>query len=121
MQLYDCKVRLNGAVANEVRKHAVTAAEIMILRALHGEDAVVEIVPVGEEVRAHLSERQRLYGVYANPNILTAEALKPRMEMLRGMFGHDTADLPQRLPGEIPNATAKPVRTKVEKPVELVD
>jgi hypothetical protein len=120
MQLYDAKVRLNGSVANEVNKHSITAAEVMILRALHGEDAVVNIAPVGEEQRPHLQERQRLYGIYANINTLTAEALKPRMDMLRGMFGHDTADLPQRLPDEVPDASAKPVRTKVEK-TALVD
>lgn len=43
MKLYECKVRLGGSVADEVRKPTVTAAEINLLQEIHGEDAVVEV------------------------------------------------------------------------------
>ena len=121
MQLYDCKVRLNGSVANEVVKHEITAAEIMVLRALHGEDSVVDIKAGRMDKRSHTEERQRLYGIYANGNTLNAETMGPRMAMLRGMFGHDTADLPVKLPDEYAAVPEVPTRTVVEDPNALVD
>lgn len=43
MQIVDCFVRLNGSVEFEVAKPGITVAEVALLRALHGEDAVVRI------------------------------------------------------------------------------
>jgi hypothetical protein len=42
MQLYTCKVRLAGNVLHQVDEE-VTVPEIMVLRALHGDDAVTDI------------------------------------------------------------------------------
>lgn len=49
MKLYECKVRLGGSVADEVRKSAVTAAEISVLQHIHGEDAVLEVRETAEK------------------------------------------------------------------------
>ncbi len=49
MKLYSCKVRLGGSVVNEVRKDSVLAAEIMLLRGIHGGDAVLEVRLDGED------------------------------------------------------------------------
>ena len=48
MRLYDCHVRLGGITSSEVPKHDITAAEILILRHLHGDDGVVRIVSKAE-------------------------------------------------------------------------
>lgn len=53
MQLYNCKVRLHGSLYNEVRKEDVTAAEIAVLRVIHGQvggiDAVADIEHTGRK------------------------------------------------------------------------
>lgn len=65
MQLYDCKVRLNGNMLSESVKKDVTAPEIIILRALHGHDeGVIDIRPTVMDKRPHADERERLEQVY---------------------------------------------------------
>lgn len=67
MFLYKAKVRVSGSLNNEVLKNALTAPEIAILQRIHGRDAVVEVVKVGEvKKRTDRSERNRLAGVYAH-------------------------------------------------------
>lgn len=44
MQLYNCKVRLHGSLYNEVRKYDVTAAEIAVLKVIHGQEGGIEAV-----------------------------------------------------------------------------
>lgn len=48
MRLYDCHVRLGGKTSNEVPLFAITAAEIIVLRHIHGDDSVVRVEPAGE-------------------------------------------------------------------------
>lgn len=130
-KFYSCKVRLQGNVLNEVPKTDVTAPEIEILRALHGSDAVVNIVEAGEAKRSDRDERARLVEIYANPKKTVAESAERKMRMIRDLFGHDRNPLPKDLDlspvepedeaddeveaqPEIPVATGK--RTRVEKP-----
>lgn len=47
MKLFNCKVRIQGSVQDEVIKTGVTQAEIIVLRAIHGNDAVLDTVPEG--------------------------------------------------------------------------
>lgn len=49
MKLYNCKVRLAGSIDNEVRKEGASAAEVILLRKVHGDDAVVNIVEAGQD------------------------------------------------------------------------
>lgn len=83
MKLYSCKVRLGGSVLNEVRKTDVTKAEISILRALHGTDAVSEVLPNGSVARDADEERTRLESIYLGGSDTTrakvAEMLGPRV------------------------------------------
>lgn len=69
MKLYDCKVRVMGDVRDEVRKYAVTQAEITVLRRIHGEDAVSEITAAGNTDRSEHDERDRLNGSYGAKTI----------------------------------------------------
>ena len=59
MKIYDCKVRLSGSLLNEVPRRHVPAGEIMMLRGIHGDDAVIDIVESGEndQTKAELWER----------------------------------------------------------------
>lgn len=99
MKLYDCKVRLAGNVINEVRKEKVSAAEVIIMRAIHGDDAVIEIAEVGEDKRSDAEERDRL-----------AAALYDG-EVIAKVFGISAIPLPQEVPGV---ASAKKVQPAVD-------
>lgn len=110
MQPYKCKLRLNGNLNNEVVKRGVTAPEIMVLRALHGADAVVDISEDGPmDKRSHSEERARIMLLYANQEAMTDVTFKARMEMMRNLFGPDSGTIP--LPARLPD-------TQVAEPAE---
>lgn len=92
MQVYRCKVRLAGNVQNEVPKIEVTAAEIIVLRHLHGEDAVVDIKPTTMDKRSHEEERDRLSRLYT-------AVTKDGVPVVEQLFGPSHRDLPIRVPG----------------------
>lgn len=130
MKLFSCKLRLAGAVTNEVQKTEVTAAEIEVLREIHGADAVLDIKSVGENTSNSAQERARLKRLYASEESLSSQSLGKRMAMLRNLFGHDRLALPDEVvdraaeEGEdvdeaLDAAPAPVVRTRVaKKPVE---
>lgn len=65
MQTYNCLVNVGGSIRTEVPKTNVTAAEIAVIRSLHGDDAVTAIVEVGaNDKRSHVGERERLIHAY---------------------------------------------------------
>lgn len=68
MQTAHVLVHLAGDSGNTVPKRNVSAAEIAVLRAIHGAEAVQEIEPAGEvEMRSHRGEIDRLLGIYGKP------------------------------------------------------
>lgn len=99
MKLYDCVVRLDGSVLNTVPKTACTAAEIEVLRALHGKDAVQDIVEGNPKAdkRTSAQERARLKRIYADPQSLSDVSAKKKEAMLVNLFGHDSLPLPDAL------------------------
>lgn len=103
MYRYSCKVRLGGTVTNEVRKDDVTAPEILILRSIHGEDAVQDIVETQQsDRRPHRTERERLYELYANPKMNNADTAAKKLASIRAVLGPDMTDLPVRIPEDDP-------------------
>lgn len=64
MQIANVLVSLGGDHGNTVPKYGVTAAEIAVLRAIHGDDAVNEVEPAGDVKRSHPQERGRLLQIY---------------------------------------------------------
>jgi hypothetical protein len=70
MKLYNCKIRLHANANDEVRKRNVTAAEIRLLRKMHGEDAVIEIQVNGEADRTDAQERNRLSMTYGEKAVI---------------------------------------------------
>jgi hypothetical protein len=104
MRLYNCTVRLGGSLYNEVPKTGVTAAEILLLRILHGNDGVANIEEAGKNAVGQAQERDRLVEIYG-AGIASARQLRELPEQaIVGVFG-----LGSRLPDEIPGAPkAKP-------------
>lgn len=64
MQICTCEVRLNDSAAHTVTKVGVTPAEILILQAIHGASAVVDIRPVQQDRRSNNDEWDRLQATY---------------------------------------------------------
>ncbi|API60535.1 hypothetical protein BSL82_15630 [Tardibacter chloracetimidivorans] len=64
MQLCNVEVRLGDSAGHTVRKSDVTPAEILVLRAIHGESAVVDINPTKMSKRAQHEEWDRLQRSY---------------------------------------------------------
>lgn len=66
MQHASCQIALNGDITFTVVKPDVTVAEIALLRAIHGADAVRNIEPTFMDKRPHAEERDRLAREYGN-------------------------------------------------------
>ncbi|MGO3933450.1 hypothetical protein [Rhodopseudomonas pseudopalustris] len=64
METANILLSIGGDDGNTVMKWGVTAAEIAVLRAIHGEAAVNDVEPTGETDRTHRQERERLIGIY---------------------------------------------------------
>ena len=60
MQRSEVTVRLAGDMNNTVNLSKVSPAEIVILRTIHGEDAIVNVRPVFMDKEPHQIERNRL-------------------------------------------------------------
>jgi hypothetical protein len=83
MQVCECLVLIGGDIGNSVTKQDVTAAEIAVLRAIHGNDAVRSIV-IKDQIKVdHDNERERLALIYKDEIVMN----------LFGKFG----DLPETL------------------------
>lgn len=72
MQVANCHVRLSGDINNEIFKAGVTPAEVLVLRRIHGADAVVKFEPVKQDKRPHASEFDRLKMVYGDKAVIEA-------------------------------------------------
>jgi hypothetical protein len=75
MQTASCHVRLGGDVQNTVFKQEVTPAEILLLRGIHGQDAVVDIQFTGSDKRPHVEERDRLFRTYGEAKTQKGEPI----------------------------------------------
>lgn len=99
MQLYNCTVRLNGSMLNEVVKTGVTAAEIKVLKAIHnsseaGVDVVHRIEAAGRVDRSDEEERARLVDEYGE-GIANIEHIKS----ISNILGFEGNPLPKTVPG----------------------
>lgn len=64
MQRANCKVRIGGNLGMVCPKENVTPAEIVVLKAIHGEDAVIEIESTKMDKTGHADELNRLRDEY---------------------------------------------------------
>lgn len=67
MQTANIMLALGGSMGNTIPKYGVTAAEIAVLREIHGEAAVFDIDPQADIQRTSREERSRLGEVYGKP------------------------------------------------------
>lgn len=64
MQIANIQLSLGGDHGNTISKFGVTAAEIAVLRAIHGDESVQDVQPIGEIERPNKAERERLLAIY---------------------------------------------------------
>lgn len=117
MRQFACKVRLGGSLYNEVPKGEVTAAEIIVLRAIHGKEGVIDIKEVEPVKRTSEEERARLISSYGS-------AIAKRQEIVGGMgaligLGGPVPDSTDGLPTPAARKAKgeKVEETKTEEPV----
>jgi hypothetical protein len=91
METYTCKLRLSGALANEVPKIGVTIPEMVLLQSQHGHDAISDVKHAGTVERDEGEERARLLSIYAKTG-------KGRAHFER-VLGQEHMPLPTRVPG----------------------
>jgi hypothetical protein len=108
-------LRLDGSVLNEVPKDGVTAAEIEMLRGLHGSDAIVNIKDAGSVERSDADERARVHAQFINPLLDAPPRVKAKTEMFATLFGHKSQPMPKTL--EADEEIEEPVE---EKPVPQI-
>lgn len=82
MQAYNCKVRLHGSLYNEVPKDGISAAEVTVLRVIHGHDAIADLVAAGDNGRDEDEEREFLHHEYGR-----GLAVIDEVKSLNGIFG----------------------------------
>jgi hypothetical protein len=75
MQLCNITVAIGGEAGMTVHKERVTVPEIMILRAVHGEDAVRNIEVIEDADVDSTDERTRLGSIYKSPEGVVREVL----------------------------------------------
>ncbi len=127
MRLFSCKVRVGGSLTYEVRKSAVTAPEIDVLRAIHTpvgteDEVVLDIKSTGkiaygldeETPRTDKEERSRLNELYG-PALIGIENVRN----LNALFplGVPLPKSVEGVQGEVDVTDIK--RTKVVKKDEL--
>lgn len=107
MEIYNCKVLLGGSRENEVRKLALPAPEVMLLKHIHGDDHVIEVKHIGTSEIDGAQVREILALTYANDQ-------DPRTApLLREVFGPPTVGLPKVVEGV--EHLKKPALIPVEK------
>ncbi len=75
MQIVNCTVAIDGEAGMTVAKSNITVAELLVLRALHGDDAVRN-VEVTDDIRVSAAEeRERLNLIYTAPPGIVRDVL----------------------------------------------
>lgn len=98
MQECTITLRLNGSLLHTVQKERVTPAEIVVLRALHGQDAVVDVVPTKMSKRGHQQEFERLSELYGRSNGANeVHSNDPGKNFVAGLFPGANPTLPIHL------------------------
>ncbi len=95
MKFYNIKLRINGSLLHEVIRQKVPAAEVMLLNALHGGNAVVSVTEAGEKAfspRDHRTERRRLEDKYGQGG-----QKRSAIEVIRSLFGSVAGALPESI------------------------
>ena len=68
MQTANCLVHIGGDSGTSVPKYQITAAEIAVLRAIHGPDSITDVEPTDDIERSDRAEIARLHEIYSRPD-----------------------------------------------------
>lgn len=79
MEIATIELALGGDAGHTVRKSEVTAAEIAVLRAIHGESAVFDVTPTGRIIRSNKEELERIFTLYGKAQNHEGEAVIAKM------------------------------------------
>ena len=108
MRMYNCHVRLGGTTTSEVPLAGITAAEIIVLRHVHGLDAVVCIEAKNQATASNSAIRELLRKKYEGEN---------KLGMIDSLFGPTHMPLPQELDPESEALAQQAVKDAEEKAV----
>lgn len=106
MQRYNCLLRVSGSPYNEVRLFDLTAPEIIVLRAIHRDDSILELrksiaKPIHQAaIREHLEKKYNQ----------ALSKLKPK-QSIQTLFGPAHMLMPELLPELEAKARATPAPT----------
>ena len=125
MQTANIMLALGGNQGMTVQKYGVTAAEIAVLREIHGEASVFDVEPLDDVDRSMRDERQRLLEIYGKPpgsrEMSAVEVLFPGAAA-RVFENLDELELDPSFFKATQRAKAKPKKAaKVEEPDESVE
>lgn len=116
MQTANVFVAIGGDKRNTVPKYGVTAAEVAVLRLIHGDDAVFDIEITGEVQRTHRQEIGRLTEAYGRQegerrsSPAVAELFPGAAARVFETF--DELEIPEELYIATGRKTAAPAKTK---------
>jgi hypothetical protein len=108
MQTANVLVNIGGDSGNQVPKE-VTAAEIAVLLAIHGDEAVQDISPLGDVDRTNRDELARLRGTYGRATDGDGNRIIDRLFPGAGARVFETLDelgLPEKMYKALTRATA---------------
>lgn len=122
MQTANCSLALGGDQGNTVPKFGITAAEIAVLRVIHGDDAVTNIEPAGEVKRTDRQEIARLTQVFGTnqDGRVRAKAVEALFPGAAARVFHtlDELDLPEELFAAERRMGGRPIAEREEDSVE---
>ncbi len=104
MRMYNCHVRLGNTTTSEVPKFGVSAAEIILLRHVHGAESVVKIEPKNRATASHSAMRADLRSKY--------ELSEHKRGMVDSLFGPPHMPLPENLNADQEAAISEAVAAK---------
>lgn len=98
MQLSNLVLRLGGSQLHTVVKTDCTPAEILVLRHIHGEDAVTNVRPTREDkTRRHQAEFERLQHKYDRASTFVAKPGDEHKSVMASLFPGAIKRLPLTL------------------------
>lgn len=116
MQIANIMVALGGDKGTTVPKYGVTVSEIAVLRAIHGNDAVFDVEPLGEVDRTDREEIRRLTDEYGR-----ARGGDGNVEIVKNLFPGAAARAYQTLDElEIDETFFKPIAHAKAEPAAKV-
>lgn len=125
MQTANVMLAIGGDAKNTVPKYGVTAAEVAVLRYIHGEDAVFDIEVTGSVERTHRQEIGRLTEVYGRQE--GERRVSPAVADLypgaaaRVFETFDELELPDELYAAAGRKVAAPAKPKKDAPAPATD